>query len=77
VVVLGVGAVMVAGVHTIGGAAGPGQALALPAGAVTAVWVGSAIWAWSSSEGSCAGWRPAMTAPMTAAAGSSSARRWP
>jgi len=58
----------------VGCAAGRGQALALAgsAGVASAVAVVPVVWAWSSSEGSCAGWRPAMTAPMTAAAGSSS-----
>ena len=61
-------------VRVLGCAAGLGQALAraVPAGAASAVSVVPVIWAWSSSDGSCAGWRPAMTAPMAAAAGSSS-----
>jgi hypothetical protein len=48
-------------VRTVGCAAGPGQALALalalagPAGAASAMSATSAIGAWSSSEGSCAG----------------------
>ena len=61
-------------VRMVGCAAGPGQALARagPVGAASALSVVPVIWAWSSSEGSCPGWRPAMTAPMTAATGSSS-----